>query len=318
MEIISNSTQNEIKNAARALKDGHLVAFPTETVYGLGADAANQMAVNRVYSVKNRPLNHPLIVHISNVKKLPLWASGVTPQAISLAEYFWPGPLTLVLPSVQSTRKFLAGDQNFVAIRVPSNKIGRQLLVNFENLGGQGVVAPSANKFGAVSPTDSSAVRDEIGENLGPQDVLIDGGQCEVGIESTIVRCSIDGESILRPGVITKSQIEAITKRELLNENFSPKIQVPGTLPKHYSPNAKVLINGDPLPGEGLIALSEIYSDPSVHRLASPNNSTEYAQQLYRALRYGDQMNLKTIRVILPSDGEFSEGICDRVKKAAN
>jgi L-threonylcarbamoyladenylate synthase len=318
MEIISNPTQVEIRKAAQALKDGHLVAFPTETVYGLGADATNEKAVSRVYSVKGRPNDHPLIVHISDGEKLPMWATSITSQAQRLAENFWPGPLTLVLPSGQLMKNFLRGDQNFVALRVPSNKIARQLLINFENLGGKGVVAPSANKFGAVSPTDSSAVKEELGENLRPQDVLIDGGKCEVGIESTIIRCSNDGESILRLGVITKSQIETITKRELLNENFSTTLQVPGTLLKHYSPNAKVLINGTPLPGEGLIALSNIYSDPKVIRLASPKNSTEYAHQLYRALRYGDQMKLKIIRVILPRDEELSESICDRVNRAAN
>ena len=175
MEIISNCTNSAIKKAARALKDGHLVAFPTETVYGLGADANNAKAVGRIYSVKGRPMDHPLIVHISSINFLDKWAINIPDYAIKLARTFWPGPLTLILKRSELARQYITGGQESVGIRVPSQKIALQLLTEFENLGGVGIAAPSANRFGAVSPTNANDVNEEIGTYLSSKYYILDG-----------------------------------------------------------------------------------------------------------------------------------------------
>jgi L-threonylcarbamoyladenylate synthase len=176
MEIISNPTQVEIKKAAQALKDGHLVAFPTETVYGLGADATNEKAVSRIYSVKGRPTDHPLIVHISSINQLDKWAVDIPEYAIKLAKEFWPGPMTLILKRNKIAKDFITGGQDNVGVRVPSHPVAIGLLSEFEKLGGSGVVAPSANRFSAVSPTNTYAVTEEIGGKLSKSDIIIDGG----------------------------------------------------------------------------------------------------------------------------------------------
>jgi L-threonylcarbamoyladenylate synthase len=203
MEIISDPTQNEIKRASKALKDGHLVAFPTETVYGLGADATNEKAVSRIYSVKGRPTDHPLIVHISSINLLEKWASDIPDYAIKLANEFWPGPMTLILRKSSLAKDFITGGQNNVGIRVPDQTVAQLLLKEFENLGGLGICAPSANKFGAVSPTDAQAVLEEIGPSMDSSDLILDGGFCKIGIESTIIDCTKPEPIILRNGFIT-------------------------------------------------------------------------------------------------------------------
>ena len=172
MEMISNCTADAILNAAKALKDGHLVAFPTETVYGLGADATNEQAVSRIYSVKGRPTDHPLIVHISSIKKLGDWATYIPDYAIKLAREFWPGPMTLILPRTDLAKDYISGGQNNVGLRVPDQPISLALLKKFEELGGQGVAAPSANRFGAVSPTNAGAVEEELGTFLDNNDLM--------------------------------------------------------------------------------------------------------------------------------------------------
>ena len=182
MEFISNCTADAISNAAKALIDGHLVAFPTETVYGLGADATNEKAVSRIYSVKGRPSDHPLIVHISSMNKLDQWAIDIPDYAIKLAREFWPGPMTLILPRTDLAKDFITGGQNNVGIRVPAQPIALALLKKFEELGGQGVAAPSANRFGAVSPTTARAVEEELGSFFDKNDLVLDGGPCLVGI----------------------------------------------------------------------------------------------------------------------------------------
>ena len=207
MEIITNPMQQEIKKAAKALKDGHLVAFPTETVYGLGADATNEKAISRIYSVKGRPPNHPLIVHISSISKLDMWAIDIPEYALKLAKEFWPGPMTLILKRSHLVGDFITGGQSSIGLRVPSNLIALLMLKEFEKLGGTGIAAPSANKFGSVSPTTSEAVYEEIGERLSDQDSIIEGGACEIGIESTIIDCTNESATILRPGYVTKEMI---------------------------------------------------------------------------------------------------------------
>jgi L-threonylcarbamoyladenylate synthase len=212
MAIISNCTASVIKDAALALKEGHLVAFPTETVYGLGADATNEKAVARVYGVKGRPTDHPLIVHISSFELMDEWASEIPEYAIDLAREFWPGPMTLILPRTHLAKDFITGGQNNVGLRVPSHTHALALLNAFEALGGKGIAAPSANRFGAVSPTTASAVDAELGAFLKITDKILNGGSCKVGIESTIIECTFEKPTILRPGAVTLEMIEALCK----------------------------------------------------------------------------------------------------------
>ena len=182
MHIISNCTQEAINKAAQALIDGHLVAFPTETVYGLGADANNSKAVARIYEVKARPTDHPLIVHISSINQISKWARDIPDYAITLARKFWPGPMTLILKRSYLAKNFITGGQENVGLRVPNHSLALALLTQIESLGGEGVAAPSANRFGAVSPTTSLAVDEEIGKNLNQEDLILDGGACSIGL----------------------------------------------------------------------------------------------------------------------------------------
>ena len=316
MEIISNPTQNEIKRAAKALKDGHLVAFPTETVYGLGADATNEKAVSRIYSVKGRPTDHPLIVHISSINLLEKWAIDIPDYAIKLANEFWPGPMTLILRKSSLAKDFITGGQNNVGIRVPDQTVAQLLLKEFENLGGLGICAPSANKFGAVSPTDAQAVLEEIGPSMDSLDLILNGGFCKIGIESTIIDCTKPEPKILRSGFITQ---ENITQLLNINSKIESKntIKHSGNFQNHYSPKAEIFINKSPKTGQGLIALSSIKTPEGVIRLCCPNNNEEYAHQLYSSLRKADNLGLKAISIFLPDGTGIGESIIDRINKAA-
>jgi len=318
MEIVSNPTHGQIKNAAKALKDGHLVAFPTETVYGLGADATNAKAVSRVYSVKGRPIDHPLIVHISSINQIDKWASDIPDYAVSLAKEFWPGPMTLVLKRTDLAKDFITGGQETVAIRVPLHTLTSQLLREFESIGGDGVAAPSANRFGKVSPTNSLAVEEEIGTFLLESDQILNGGQSQIGIESTIIDCSGDNLAVLRPGSVTIEMIENLLGMKIgaffsLNRN----IKVPGSFKMHYAPKAHVVLNGVTRPGDGLIALEEIPTTVGAIRLASPKNDLEYAQVLYSALRLADSKGIKTVNVIPPEEQGLGVAINNRLLKAS-
>ena len=318
MEIISNCSANAISNAAKALKDGHLVAFPTETVYGLGADATNEKAVARIYSVKGRPTDHPLIVHISSINKLEDWATDIPDYAIKLAREFWPGPMTLILPRKEIAKDFITGDQSNVGLRVPAQPIALALLKEFENLGGLGVAAPSANRFGAVSPTFASAVEEELGSFLGKNDLILNGGPCLVGIESTIVDCTGLAPKVLRPGAITEEMIEQALEKKTEKNGVKPEIKVPGLLESHYAPKAEIVFSSTAENGEGYIALSE-YSTPSgAIRLSAPRNLDQYARELYAALRSADNQGIKKISVVIPEGNGIAEAIRDRLVKASN
>jgi L-threonylcarbamoyladenylate synthase len=317
MEIISNPSQAEIKRAAQALKDGHLVAFPTETVYGLGADATNEKAVSRVYSVKARPTNHPLIVHISSVKQLGNWARNVPGYAKKLADEFWPGPMTLILKRSELAKNFITGGQENVGLRVPSQPMALALLKEFESYGGFGVAAPSANRFGSVSPTSSNDVIDELGEFFDLEDLILNGGTCSVGIESTIINCLNESPSILRPGAVTHEMITSSLGNKNLNGLRSGNIKVSGDFDKHYSPKAKILLNRYPKKGEGLIALDSIQTPEGVERLLAPSNHEEYAVGLYEALRLGDKLSLPIINIYTPENKDLGVAIIDRIRKSA-
>ena len=316
MEFISKCTADTILNAAQALINGHLVAFPTETVYGLGADATNEKAVSRIYSVKGRPVGHPLIVHISSINKLDQWATDIPDYAIKLAREFWPGPMTLILPRKKIAQDFITGGQGNVGLRVPAQPIALTLLKKFEELGGLGVAAPSANRFGAVSPTSAEAVQEELGDYLAPSDLVLDGGQSQVGIESTIVNCTNSIPQILRPGVILSQMLTDATGIEFASCNFD-SIKVSGALSSHYQPKARVIINQEPNSGDGLIALDIIKTPKGVTRLSNPKNLKELARQLYAAFRYADNLKIKNIHVNLPVGEGIELALYDRVYKAS-
>jgi L-threonylcarbamoyladenylate synthase len=316
MEIISNPTQVEIKKAAQALKDGHLVAFPTETVYGLGADATNEKAVSRVYSVKGRPTDHPLIVHISSINQLSKWAIDIPEYARKLAEVFWPGPMTLILKRSEIAKDFITGGQENVGVRVPSHPVALALLSEFEKLGGAGVVAPSANKFSAVSPTNAYAVTEEIGDKLSKDDIIVNGGQCLIGIESTIIDCSEQIVAVLRSGAVTLEMIKSLIGLQI-NTKPKTKVKAPGLFEVHYSPVAEVQIGLPARPGEGFLALENIQSPPGSIRLAAPENVEQYAKELYVALRLGDKKHLTKIVVIPPEGTGLAIAIKDRLTKSA-
>ena len=318
MEFISNCTADAISKAAQSLKDGHLVAFPTETVYGLGVDATNEKAVSRIYSVKGRPVGHPLIVHISSINKLEQWATDIPEYAIKLAREFWPGPMTLILPRTVLAKDFITGGQNNVGLRVPSQPIALALLKKFEELEGQGVAAPSANRFGAVSPTTAEAVSEELGVYLDSEDLVLDGGQCLVGIESTIIDCTGPALKVLRPGAITEDMIQQVLNEKSQNFNIKSNIKAPGLLDSHYAPKAKISLNAVAKPGEGFIALSKFQTPLGAIRLASPVSLEQYARELYLALRSADQQGLNKVAVIVPEGTGLAEAIRDRLSKAAS
>ena len=315
-QFVSNCTMDALKQAAESLKAGHLVAFPTETVYGLGADANNESAVSRIYQVKGRPQDHPLIVHIADWQSMGEWAEEIPDFAIDLARAFWPGPLTLILKRSELAKDFITGGQNTVGIRVPNQTLALQLLTEFSKLGGKGVAAPSANRFGQVSPTTAQAVQEELSAFLDKEDVILDGGPCAVGVESTIIDCTSIKPRILRPGAITIEDIKGVTGLDVELVERSD-IRVSGSLENHYAPDAQVLLDIEPSPGDGFIALADIPTPAGVIRLAAPKTPEAFAHDLYAALREGDAKELKQIVVIQPKGDGIAIAIRDRLKRAA-
>ena len=316
MEFISKCTADTISNAAQALIDGHLVAFPTETVYGLGADATNEKAVSRIYSVKGRPTDHPLIVHISSINKLVDWSTDIPDYAIKLAREFWPGPMTLILPRKEMAKNFITGVQNNVGLRVPDHPIALALLKKFEEFGGQGIAAPSANRFGAVSPTTAAAVDEELGDYLDSKDLILDGGTCFVGIESTIIDCTKTIPTLLRPGIITENMVKNATGLKL-NFRANSRLKYSGKSKAHYSPKTPVEIGTIARKGDGLIALSSVETPKDVIRLAAPENLKAFARELYGSLRKGDELALRKIVIIPPKGNGISKAIRNRIKRSA-
>ena len=314
--FVSMCTADTLSQAASELKKGSLVAFPTETVYGLGADATNESAIDRLYEVKGRPADHPLIVHISAMEKMEIWAGDIPTYAISLARDFWPGPMTLILPRGEVAKDFITGGQDTVGLRVPAHVIALSLLSAFEKIGGLGVAAPSANRFGQVSPTTSAAVESEIGKYLAPQDIILNGGPSLVGVESTIIDCTGEAPRILRPGAVTELMIEESTGLEV-DHSTESIVRVSGSLENHYSPKAQVILGALAQTGEGFIALSTIATPQGAIRLASPKSTEDYARVLYAALREGDDQGLKKIAVLAPEGDGLAIAIRDRLLRAS-
>jgi L-threonylcarbamoyladenylate synthase len=303
-------------DAAGVLMKGGLVAFPTETVYGLGADACNEMAVGRIYSVKGRPADHPLIVHVPSIDLLGEWAAGVPAYAIALARDYWPGPMTLVVHRSPLAADFITGGQDTVGVRVPNHPVALGLLEAFARAGGKGVAAPSANRFGNVSPTTAQAVSDELSDYLGMSDVILDGGACAVGVESTIIDCTGDMPKILRPGAISEEMIEHSTGLNVLDAD-DVAIRVSGSFASHYSPKAQVVLDQLPLSGQGFIALAEVVTPDGVIRLAAPKTHYEFAHDLYAALRAADTHGIETVVVDQPIGDGIAVAIRDRLNRAA-
>ena len=338
-QFISEPSAYVIAAAASHLVAGGLVTFPTETVYGLGADACNAMGVARIYEVKGRPADHPLIVHMASMQRMGDWAEEIPEYAISLARDFWPGPMTLVLKRSSLAKDFITGGQETVGVRVPDHVVALALLEAFENLGGKGIAAPSANRFGQVSPTIAAAVAEEIGEFLDSADKIIDGGACAVGVESTIIDCTGDVPRILRPGAITVAMIEVSTGQIVVKasntfvdaqvatadtpisnliSSAGTEIRVSGSLENHYAPAAKVLLCETPTPGQGFIAHANMETPAGVVRLASPQSDEEFAQILYSALREADAQGLAEVVVMQPIGIGIAVAIRDRLARAAN
>lgn len=316
--ILSNCSIDALSSAAEKLRNGGLVAFPTETVYGLGADATNPEAVARIYKVKGRPYDHPVIVHLADINQLSEWVAEIPEYAIALARTFWPGPMTLILPRSERVGDFITGGQASVGIRIPNNPVALQFL----KAAGVGVAAPSANRFGAISPTTAAAVHEEIGSLLNPEsDVILDGGASSVGVESTIIECLSDRPKILRPGAITKEMIEEATG--LAVDGSASQVRASGTLEQHYAPKAKVFLLDSQNPvvgciaGVGYLALSKFPTPDGAIRLAEPRDDEEYARVLYDALREGDRKNLPAIYVVPPSGSGVAVAIRDRLKRAS-
>ena len=314
-QFVSRCTADAMSNAATSLLAGNLVAFPTETVYGLGADASNPEAVAKIYRAKGRPADHPLIVHIGSMDGIGYWADEISDYAIALARTFWPGPMTLICNRSPEAKDFITGGQDTVGLRVPDHVVALALLDAAKRLGVQGIAAPSANRFGHVSPTTADAVREELDQYLSPQDIILDGGPSQVGVESTIIDCTGTNPHILRPGAITQAMIEEVTGLKVTDA--VNEIRVSGSLENHYAPQATVALDTTPQPGDGYIAMSDKQTPAGVIRLASPQSVEEFARILYSSLRDADSQKLTRICIDQPQGDGLAIAICDRLQRAA-
>ncbi len=324
--MTASTTDLDLDRAVAALRDGKLVAFPTETVYGLGADAENVAAVARIFAVKQRPANHPLIVHLASADELPRWAEQVPESARRLAEACWPGPLTLLLRKSARVPNATSGGLPSVGLRVPAHPLALELLRRF----GGGIAAPSANRFGRVSPTSAAHVREDLG---GDVDVLLDGGTCAVGVESTILDLTRDVPLLLRPGGVTLARIESLLGVRVSREPPSDA-RAPGMLASHYAPRARVEIVATDalgararelrLAGERVAVLVSSHDDRTA--LASVDGVTlldlgqsddAAAHLLYAALRQADVDSADVVLASPPVAEGLGEALADRLTKAA-
>lgn len=315
-------SREDVARAAEVLKEGGLVAFPTETVYGLGADAENDRAVQRVFAVKGRPSDHPLIVHVAEPSQINDWASDIPHVAHQLAARFWPGPLTLILRSGARAHATVTGGQNTVGLRVPAHPVAHALLRAF----GGGIAAPSANHFGGVSPTTAEHVKRDLGAAV---DLVLDGGPCTVGIESTILDLSGEHPCILRPGGITREAIEEEIGVPVLVGKRS-NVRAPGLLSSHYAPRADVVLLA---PGDiearvqsehergrrvgVLMRGSEAHAVGAEVTVLLPDDHEHIARRLYQALHDLDDQRVDVILTTLPEETGLGTAIADRLRKAA-
>ncbi len=322
MVKVVRATQLELDTAVQALRDGELVAFPTETVYGLGAHAGHPGALRRVFELKGRPNSHPLIVHLDSQRFLTRWAREIPPAAEKLAERFWPGPLTLVLPRAAGVNPLVTGGQDTIAVRVPSHPMAQQLLTAF----GGGIAAPSANRYGRLSPTRAEHVRDEFGDAVR---VILDGGECKLGLESTIVACLGGTVRLLRPGAVTLSQLRRVVG-EVLTQPSAQSPRVPGSHGAHYAPATPLAI----VPGNDIEELAAQLSEGGqriavlaqrpplgTYRFVTWINAGQrvdaYAHDLYAHLRALDRAGCARILVQEVPGDERWDAVRDRLRRAA-
>jgi L-threonylcarbamoyladenylate synthase len=330
--ILDGQFPASIAAAAQALRDGELVGLPTETVYGLAADAASDSAVAKIFAAKGRPSDHPLIVHVADAQGVAHFAAGVPAFAQRLIAAFWPGPLTLILPRRAGVGQAAAGGQDSIGLRCPAHPVAHALLQACAELGVHGIAAPSANKFGRVSPTTAAHVQSEFGDAL----LVLDGGACSVGIESTIVDCTRGVPVLLRPGVLTRAQIEAACGESLRTreELAAPDPRASGTLEAHYAPRAKVrlmtaraLQTALDLLGDDIDATRAniaTYSravlksrSSKVIRRRMPDDAAATAQQLFAVLREFDDQGVSLIWIETPPVLSEWDGVRDRLERAA-
>ena len=320
--VTARLPQEEIDQAVEALRRGEVVAFPTETVYGLGADAQNPDAVRKIFELKGRPATHPLIIHIENSRALDRWALHVPPSATALAERFWPGPLTLVLRRAPAVDLALTGGQDTVAVRVPGHPVAQQLLRAF----GSGIAAPSANRYGRISPTRAEHVHDEFGDALA---IILDGGDCKFGLESTIVSCVDTAPRILRPGSLTLSQLRVVVP-DMQDGPDALAPRVPGSDAKHYAPWTPLSIVTSKTLEEVVGQLTENHERVAVLAMRPPRVANKYmtwinagrradiyARELYVNLRTLDKSGAREILVEEVPVGEGWEAVRDRLRRAA-
>ena len=318
---IFNVTPKIIQQAANCLRNGGLVAFPTETVYGLGADASNPEAVKRIFAAKNRPENHPLIVHLASFEQFDLWAQDIPEAAFKLAQHFFPAPLALILKKRPEVSEIVTGGQNTIALRVPNHPVALELLRAF----GGGIAAPSANRFCRISPTQARHVADELGESV---DMILDGGACQIGVESTILDLSGDKPTLLRFGKITLSELEFVLQTKVCTPDalVQTTVKTAGMMAIHYAPTtpamrcdsdllAKLLSDEKQTVGV-LTCGSNISTTQNRIVISLPIDSVIYAQNLYAKLRELDALNLDLILVEKPPQSEAWHAINDRLSKA--
>jgi L-threonylcarbamoyladenylate synthase len=328
--ILDGASPTAIEQAARLLAGGDLVAFPTETVYGLGADAGSDAAVAKIFAAKGRPSDHPLIVHVADASSVPQFASSVPEFARKLMQAFWPGPLTLILPRQPQIAAAATGGQDSIGLRCPAHPVAHALLLACAQATPPiaGLAAPSANKFGRVSPTTAEHVQAEFGDDL----LVLDGGPCRVGIESTIVDCTRAVPVLLRPGVLTRERVEAACgeRLRLPEELAEPSPRASGTLESHYAPRAKVRLMDAKSLQTALDVLGPeaagiaIYSRVILHtrsarvlRRRMPDDAEETARQLFAVLREFDQQGVGLIWVETPPSEEHWDGVRDRLQRAS-
>ncbi len=306
---------DQIAKAVTVLDRGGLVAVPTETVYGLAADAANPEAVRRIFAAKGRPADHPLIVHVTGPADLARWAAPVSEVAAQLARALWPGPLTMILPKAPGVDAVVTGGKETIGLRAPAHPLTRALLLAF----GGGLAAPSANRFGHVSPTTAQHVRDDLGDRV---DLVLDGGACAVGIESTIVDLSVEVPTILRLGAIGRAALEAVVGGPVVVGLDGP-VKAPGQLPSHYAPRAALEVWQAAAVAARVAALrrggakvAAVGAGPAAD-VALPRDGQGYARGLYAALRSADALGVDVIVVDSPPPGVLGDALRDRLTRAA-
>ena len=300
---------DDVDRAARCLVDGGVVAMPTETVYGLAALAHHETAVRRVFAIKGRPADHPLIVHLAAMEQLGGWAATVPTAAVTLTDALWPGPLTVLVARASHVPDVVTGGRDTVGLRVPAHPMALALLAAV----GDGVAAPSANRFGRVSPTTADHVVADLGDDV---DLVLDGGPCRLGVESTIVDCTTDPPTLLRPGGVPVEQLDAVLGRAVARHDAGPS-RAPGMLPAHYAPSCAIVLAADAADAERrATAARDTGRRVSVHDPG--RDSGAYARDLYAALRRADVAGLDVLVVVPPPDEGLGAAINDRLRRAAH